>query len=55
MISMLLDETPAIEVTDIDATNLVRLLHASARKAVGEKIVPSIEGRKAHCTKAQKV
>lgn len=54
MISMLLDETPAIEVTDIDATNLVRLLHASARKAVGEKIVPSIEGRKAHCTKAQK-
>lgn len=54
MISMLLDENPAIEVTDIDATNLVRLLHASAKKAVGEKIVPSTD-RKAHYTKSQKV
>lgn len=54
MISLLLDETPAIEVTDIDATNLVRLLNASARKAVGEKIVPSTDNRKPHCTKAQK-
>lgn len=55
MISMLLDETPAIEVTDVDATNLVRLLNASAKKAVGEKIVPSTDNRKPHYTKAQKV
>ncbi|KAH0465235.1 hypothetical protein IEQ34_005338 [Dendrobium chrysotoxum] len=54
MISMLLDETPAIEVTDVDATNLVRLLNASAKKAVGEKIVPSTDNRKPHYTKAQK-
>ncbi|KAI0518714.1 hypothetical protein KFK09_006150 [Dendrobium nobile] len=54
MISMLLDETPTIEVTDVDATNLVRLLNASAKKAVGEKIVPSTDNRKPHYTKAQK-
>lgn len=55
MISMLLDESPTIEVTDVDATNLVRLLNASAKKAVGEKIVPSTDNRKPHYTKAQKV
>ncbi|PKA54936.1 hypothetical protein AXF42_Ash000772 [Apostasia shenzhenica] len=54
MISMLLDETPVIELTDVDATNLVRLLSASAKKAVGEKIVPSADNRKPHYTKAQK-
>ncbi|XP_020597875.1 sister-chromatid cohesion protein 3-like, partial [Phalaenopsis equestris] len=54
MISMLLDESPGIEVTDVDATNLVRLLNASAKKAVGEKIVPSTDNRKPHYTKAQK-
>lgn len=52
---MLLDESPAIEFTDADATNLVRLLNASAKKAVGEKIIPSTDNRKPHHTKAQKV
>lgn len=55
IISMLLDENPMIELTDVDATNLVRLLHASARKAVGEKIVPAADNRKQNYTKAQKV
>lgn len=55
IISMLLDENPMIELTDVDATNLVRLLHASSRKAVGEKIVPATDNRKQNYTKAQKV
>ncbi|KAK1318564.1 hypothetical protein QJS10_CPB04g00755 [Acorus calamus] len=54
IISLLLDEKPSIELTDIDTTNLVRFLHASARKAVGEKIVPAIDNRKQYLTKAQK-
>ncbi|URE14703.1 STAG domain [Musa troglodytarum] len=54
IISMLLDENPLIELTDVDATNLVRLLYASARKAVGEKIVPATDNRKQYYTKAQK-
>ncbi|XP_010914380.1 sister-chromatid cohesion protein 3 isoform X2 [Elaeis guineensis] len=54
IISMLLDENPMIELTDVDATNLVRLLYASARKAVGEKIVPATDNRKQYYTKAQK-
>lgn len=53
--SMLLDENPLIELTDVDATNLVRLLYASARKAVGERIVPATDNRKQYYTKAQKV
>ena len=44
-----------IELTDVDSTNLVRLLYASARKAVGEKIVPSADNRKPYTNKAQKV
>lgn len=44
-----------IELTDVDATNLVRLLYASARKAVGERIVPATDNRKQYYTKAQKV
>lgn len=52
---MLLDENPMIELTDVDATNLVRLLYASARKAVGEKVVPATDNRKQYYTKAQKV
>lgn len=52
---MLLDENPHIELTDVDATNLVRLLYASARKAVGDKIVPAADGRKQYYTKVQKV
>ncbi|XP_042433098.1 sister-chromatid cohesion protein 3-like [Zingiber officinale] len=54
IISMLLDENPHIELTDVDATNLVRLLYASARKAVGDKIVPAADGRKQYYTKVQK-
>lgn len=52
---MLLDANPMIELTDVDATNLVRLLYASAKKAVGEKIVPANDNRKPYHNKAQKV
>jgi cohesin complex subunit SA-1/2 len=52
---MLLDENPLIELTDDDATNLVRLLCSSVRKAVGERIVPATDNRKQYYTKAQKV
>jgi len=55
IISMLLDENPLIELTDDDATNLVRLLSASVRKAVGERIVPASDTRKQYYNKAQKV
>jgi cohesin complex subunit SA-1/2 len=55
MISMLLDENPAIELTDMDGTNLVRMLRASAKKAVGERIVPAMDNRKVYYNKAQKV
>ncbi|KAG2697238.1 hypothetical protein I3843_07G096600 [Carya illinoinensis] len=54
IISMLLDENPLIELTDEDATNLVRLLCASVKKAVGERIVPATDNRKQHYPKAQK-
>ncbi|TVU23845.1 hypothetical protein EJB05_26228 [Eragrostis curvula] len=54
MISMLLDENPAIELTDMDATNLVRMLQASAKKAVGERIVPAMDNRKLYYNKTQK-
>jgi cohesin complex subunit SA-1/2 len=52
---VLLDENPAIELTDMDGTNLVRMLHASARKAVGERIVPAVDNRKLYYNKGQKV
>lgn len=52
---MLLDENPIIELTDEDATNLVRLLSASIKKAVGERIVPAMDNRKQYFSKAQKV
>jgi cohesin complex subunit SA-1/2 len=55
MISMLLDENPAIELTDMDGTNLVRMLRASAKKAVGERIVPAMDNRKVYYNKTQKV
>lgn len=55
IVSMLLDANPMIELTDVDATNLVRLLYASAKKAVGEKIVPANDNRKPYHNKAQKV
>ncbi|XP_022155696.1 sister-chromatid cohesion protein 3 isoform X2 [Momordica charantia] len=54
IISMLLDENPLIELTDEDATNLVRLLSASVQKAVGERIVPATDNRKQYFSKAQK-
>ncbi|XP_065861246.1 sister-chromatid cohesion protein 3 [Euphorbia lathyris] len=54
IISMLLDENPLVDLTDDDATNLVRLLSASVRKAVGERIVPASDNRKHYCSKAQK-
>ncbi|KAH7517148.1 hypothetical protein FEM48_Zijuj09G0031600 [Ziziphus jujuba var. spinosa] len=54
IISMLLDGNPLIELTDEDSTNLVRLLGASVKKAVGERIVPATDNRKQYYTKAQK-
>ncbi|MCL7022243.1 hypothetical protein MKW94_022829, partial [Papaver nudicaule] len=54
IVSMLLDEEPGKDFMDVDATNLVRLLHASAKKAVGERIVPATHNRKQHYNKAQK-
>lgn len=54
IISMLLDENPLIELNDDDGTNLIRLLFASVRKAVGERIVPASNNRKQYYNKAQK-
>ncbi|KAK2990557.1 hypothetical protein RJ640_019837 [Escallonia rubra] len=54
IISMLLDENPSIELTDEDSTNLIRLLCASVRKAVGERIVPAADNRKQYYNKAQR-
>ncbi|XP_062087056.1 sister-chromatid cohesion protein 3-like isoform X2 [Humulus lupulus] len=54
IISMLLDENPLVELTDEDGTNLVRLLSASVKKAVGERIVPATDTRKLYYNKAQK-
>ncbi|MCL7023817.1 hypothetical protein MKW94_013499, partial [Papaver nudicaule] len=54
IVAMLLDEKPRNDFTDVDATNLVRLLHASAKKAVGERIVPATDNRKQYYNKAQK-
>ncbi|KAK7378918.1 hypothetical protein VNO80_04367 [Phaseolus coccineus] len=54
IITMLLDENPSVELSDSDATNLVRLLCASVKKAVGERIVPATDNRKQYYSKAQK-
>ncbi|KAK4747258.1 hypothetical protein SAY87_026295 [Trapa incisa] len=54
IISMLLDENPRVDLTDEDATNLARLLCASIKKAVGERIVPASDNRKPYYNKAQK-
>ncbi|XP_074274226.1 sister-chromatid cohesion protein 3 [Silene latifolia] len=54
IISTLLNENPSIELTETDATNLIRLLCASIKKAVGERIVPATDNRKQYYTKAQK-
>lgn len=55
IIGMLLADNPSAELDDVDATNLIRLLFASIRKAVGERIVPATDNRNPHHTKAQKV
>lgn len=52
---MLLDENPRVDLTDEDATNLVRLFCASVKKAVGERIVPAADNRKQYYNKAQRV
>lgn len=54
ILSMLLEEELSAELSDADATNLIRLLFASIRKAVGEKIVPASDNKKQYYTKAQK-
>ncbi|XP_031122342.1 sister-chromatid cohesion protein 3 [Ipomoea triloba] len=54
IISMLLEEDTSIELSDADATNLIRLLSASIKKSVGEKIVPATDNRKQYYSKAQK-
>ncbi|CAL0326664.1 unnamed protein product [Lupinus luteus] len=43
IVSMLLDENPLIELSDRDASNLVQLLCASVKKAVGESIIPATD------------
>ena len=52
IIFMLLDDNPRIELAEKDATNLVRVLCASMKKAVGEKIVPTADNRKPSLSKA---
>lgn len=54
IIHMLLEDSPSAELEDADATNLIRLLYASIKKAVGERIVPATDNRNPHLTKAQK-
>lgn len=54
IIHMLLEDSPSAELEDADATNLIRLLSASIKKAVGERIVPATDNRNPHLTKAQK-
>ncbi|XP_051141640.1 sister-chromatid cohesion protein 3 [Andrographis paniculata] len=54
IIRMLLEDNPSTELDDADATSLIRLLFASVRKAVGERIVPATDNRNPHQTKAQK-
>lgn len=43
------------ELSESDATNLVRLLNASVKKVRGESLVKETTGKAAHLTKAQKV
>ncbi|TVU49773.1 hypothetical protein EJB05_01109 [Eragrostis curvula] len=54
MISMLLGENPVTDFIDMDGRNLVRMLRASATKAVGERIVPTMDTRKLYYNKTQK-
>lgn len=52
---MLLADNSSAELSDVDATNLIRLLSASVKKAVGERIVPATDNRKLYHNKAQRV
>eukprot|EP00252_Welwitschia_mirabilis_P020326 TRINITY_DN4955_c0_g2_i1.p1 TRINITY_DN4955_c0_g2~~TRINITY_DN4955_c0_g2_i1.p1 ORF type:complete len:753 (-),score=175.27 TRINITY_DN4955_c0_g2_i1:264-2498(-) len=54
IISFLLDDNPRNELTEKDATNLVRILSASVKRAVGEKIVPFVDSKRPSLSKAQK-
>ncbi|XP_024538812.1 sister-chromatid cohesion protein 3 isoform X2 [Selaginella moellendorffii] len=54
LISMLLDDSENQELTDVDIASLCRVLGGSAKRSVGEKLVPTIDSRKATLTKAQK-
>ncbi|XP_010545064.1 PREDICTED: sister-chromatid cohesion protein 3 [Tarenaya hassleriana] len=55
IISMLLDQNPRTDsINDEDSTNLIRLLFASIRKAVGERIIPTTDNRKQYHSKAQR-
>lgn len=54
IISMLLSENSSTELTNEDITNLTRLLCASVKKSVGERIVPATDNRKQYYTKAQR-
>lgn len=54
IISMLLADNSSAELGDVDATNLIRLLSASVRKAVGERIVPATDNRKQYHNKVQR-
>lgn len=55
IIRMLLEDNPLAELNDVDSTNLCRLLCASVKKAVGERIVPAIHTRIPTQSKGQKV
>lgn len=52
---MLLSENSSTGLTNEDITNLTRLLCASVKKSVGERIVPATDNRKQYYTKAQRV
>lgn len=52
---MLLDDNSSTELSDVDATSLIRLICSSVKKAVGERIVPATDNRKQYHTKAQRV
>ncbi|CAI9107978.1 OLC1v1007477C1 [Oldenlandia corymbosa var. corymbosa] len=54
IISMLLDNNPSTELSNVDATSMIRLMCSSIKKAVGERIVPASDNRKPYHTKAQR-
>eukprot|EP00897_Mesotaenium_endlicherianum_P001304 jgi/Mesen1/1200/ME000128S00174 len=54
MAKMLLSDSSKDELSDEEAASLVLVLSAAVRKAVGEKLAPSLEAKKPHLTKAQR-